>query len=68
MLFRSLGAKLMTFENGLRFLADFLNGDVYFRVHREGQNLDRARAQFALVRDMEEKMNEMTEIALSFID
>ena len=63
-----LGAKLMTFENGLRFLADYLNGDVYFRVHREGQNLDRARAQFALVRDMEEKMNEMTEIALSFID
>ena len=63
-----LGAKMMTFENGLRFLADYLNGDVYFRVHREGQNLDRARAQFALVRDMEEKMNEMTEIALSFID
>ena len=57
-----LGARLMTLENGLRFLADHLNGDLYFRVHREGQNLDRARAQFALVRDMERKEREMQEI------
>ena len=58
------GAVLMTLENGLRFLADHLNGDVYFRVHREGQNLDRARAQFALVRDMEGKLEEMRRLAL----
>lgn len=47
------GARIMTLENGLRFLTDHLNGDVYFRIHRPGQNLDRARAQFALYRDME---------------
>ncbi|OGD36309.1 MAG: hypothetical protein A2V45_16190 [Candidatus Aminicenantes bacterium RBG_19FT_COMBO_58_17] len=45
--------RLITFTIGLRFLTDFLEGDVYFRVHRPGQNLDRARAQFALVRSME---------------
>lgn len=40
--------KVLAFENGIRFLADFLKGDVYFRVHHERQNLDRARAQFAV--------------------
>ncbi|MAW62190.1 MAG: mucin desulfatase [Planctomycetes bacterium] len=43
---------LITLETGVRFLSDHLDGDHYFRVHREGQNLDRARAQFALVRSM----------------
>ena len=47
------GAKLMTLENAVRFLTDHLNGDVYFRIHRPGHNLDRCRAQLALVRDME---------------
>ena len=55
------GARLMTLENGLRFLADHLNGDVYFRIHRSGQNLDRARAQFALLEDMERHGREMTD-------
>lgn len=45
--------KVLAFENGIRFLTDHLNGDVYFRVHREGQNLDRARAQFAVVDSLE---------------
>ena len=58
------GARLMTLENGLRFLADHLNGDVYFKIHRPGQNLDRARAQFALLEDMERHRQEMTEILL----
>lgn len=40
--------RVLAFENGVRFLTDYLNGDVYFRVHRQEQNLDRARAQFAL--------------------
>lgn len=40
---------LMTLECGMRFLADHLAGDTYFRIHRPGQNLDRARTQFALV-------------------
>ena len=57
-----MGAKLMTLECGMRFLADHLNGDKYFKVHRENHNLDRARTQFALVRRMEEKWDEMTEI------
>ena len=58
------GARLMTLENGLRFLADHLNGDVYFRIHRPGQNLDRARAQFALFRDMEKHSAKAREILL----
>ncbi len=57
-----MGAKLMTLENGLRFLADHLNGDKYFHIHREGQNLDRARAQFTLVQRMEEHWDEMMAI------
>lgn len=44
---------LMTLECGMRFLADHLAGDTYFRVGRPGQNLDRARTQFALVASME---------------
>ena len=54
-----MGAKLMTLECGMRFLADHLNGDKYFRIHREGHNLDRARTQFKLVRCMEENWDAM---------
>lgn len=57
-----MGAKLMTLECGMRFLADYLNGDKYFKVHREGHNLDRARTQFKLVRSMEENWDAMMEI------
>ena len=57
-----MGAKLMTLECGMRFLADHLNGDKYFRIHRENHNLDRARTQFTLVRRMEEKWDEMVRI------
>ena len=37
----SFGSILMTYECGMRFLADYLDGDIYFRTKREGQNLDR---------------------------
>ena len=57
-----MGAKLMTLECGMRFLADHLNGDKYFKVHREGHNLDRARTQFKLVRCMEENWDAMMDI------
>ncbi len=57
-----MGAKLMTLECGMRFLADHLNGDKYFRVHRENHNLDRARTQFTLVRHMEAHWDELMEI------
>ena len=40
--------RLMTFELGLRFFADFLAGDVYFKTHYDGHNLQRARVQFKL--------------------
>lgn len=50
------GAILMTFECGMRFLTDYLEGDHYFKIHREGHNLDRSRTQFKLVKDMEEKL------------
>ncbi len=57
-----MGAKLMTYECGIRFLADFLTGDTYFKVHRENHNLDRARTQFKLVADMEAKWDQMAAI------
>lgn len=56
------GAKMMTFECGARFLTDHLAGDVYFKIHREGHNLDRARNQFKLVSDMEAHWAQMCEI------
>lgn len=56
------GAKLMTLECGIRFLTDYLSGDVYFKVHRQGHNLDRTRTQFKMVADMENKWDEMQQI------
>ncbi len=57
-----MGAKLMTYECGIRFLTDYLEGDTYFKIHRKGHNLDRARTQFKLVADMEEKWEDMCAI------
>ena len=57
-----LGAKLMTLECGVRFLTDYISGDVYFRIHRPDHNLDRCRTQFKLVADMEKKEPRMREI------
>lgn len=57
-----IGAKMMTLECGMRFLADHLAGDVYFHVSREGQNLDRARTQFRLVEEMEKSWGQMHKI------
>lgn len=57
-----MGAKMMTLECGMRFLTDYLQGDTYFKIHRDNHNLDRARCQFALVADMEKKWTRMKEI------
>lgn len=57
-----LGAKVMTMECGVRFLTDHIDGDNYFSIHREGQNLDRAHTQFKLVADMERKWDKIKEI------
>lgn len=54
-----IGAMMMTFEVGTRFLTDYLSGDTYFRTSRPGHNLDRARNQFKLLSDMEVKLPEM---------
>lgn len=55
-------AKLLTLECGIRFLTDYLNGDTYFKIHREHHNLDRARNQFKLVRDIASKEAELAKI------
>lgn len=60
------GAYLMTFEVGIRFLTDYLNGDQYFHVQREHHNLDRARTQLRLILDMEKKWNEMHTIVKKY--
>ena len=57
-----MGAKVMTYECGMRFLTDYLEGDTYFKIHREHQNLDRCRTQLKLVEDMEKKWYTMQEI------
>ena len=56
------GARLMTLECGIRFLTDYLEGDHYFHIARPDHNLDRARTQFTLVRQMEEVYDQMLEI------
>jgi len=53
------GARIMTLECGLRFLTDYLDGDHYFAIHREGHNLDRCRTQLRMVQDMERKWQDM---------
>ena len=55
----AFSGKLITFEIGLRFLTDHLLGDTYFKIHRPGQNLDRARTQFALVESIEQQEEAM---------
>ena len=50
---------LLTLETGIRFLTDYLDGDVYFKIHRPEHNLDRCRTQMQLVKSMEEQMSAM---------
>ena len=57
-----MGAKVMTYECGMRFLTDYLQGDTYFKVHREGHNLDRCRTHIKLIQDMEAKWDIMNDI------
>lgn len=54
-------ARLIAYETGVRFLTDHLEGDRYFKVHRPGHNLDRARVQFRLVEAMEQQADRMEE-------
>lgn len=61
-----IGAKVMTYECGMRFLTDYLSGDTYFKVDYPTHNLDRTRTQLKLVWDMEQKWEQMQEIARKY--
>ena len=62
-----LAATVITFEIGIRFLADYLNGDTYFRVSHPTHNLERARNQFKLVADGEAKRAQLAAIVEKYI-
>ena len=55
-------AKLMTYECGIRFLTDYLDGDKYFKIECEDHNIVRCHTQFKLVEDIEKKYDDMVEI------
>lgn len=61
-----LSGKLITFTIGIRFLTDYLEGDQYFRIHREHHNLDRCRKQFKLIESMNEREGEMQRLVERF--
>lgn len=55
----AFSGKLITLETGIRFLTDYLEGDVYFKIHRPGHNLDRCRTQLKLIERIEEQEIQM---------
>lgn len=63
-----MGAKVMAYECGMRFLTDYLQGDVYFKIKRADHNLDRCRTQFALVADMERKWDCLLNVIENYTD
>ena len=63
----AFSAKLLTLECGIRFLTDHLKGDVYFKIHREGHNLDRCRTQFKMVAEMERRMADMDAVVHRYL-
>ncbi len=63
--FLAFSGKLITFEIGIRFLTDYLAGDAYFKVHREGHNLDRCKTQFKLVESIEQQEERMQNLVQS---
>ncbi len=63
----AFSAKLLTLECGIRFLTDHLKGDVYFKIHRPGHNLDRARTQFKMVAEMERQIGAMDAVVRKYL-
>ncbi len=61
------GVIMMTLELSVRFFKDYLDGDVYFKIHRPNHNLERARCQLALAKDMITKFDEMKRITDGFL-
>ena len=58
----ALSGRMITYMQCLRFLADYLNGDIYYKIHHPLHNLQRVRAQLTLLRDMEAQYDEMIRI------
>ena len=63
--FLPFAGKLITFNIGIRFLTDYLDGDHYFRVHRPGHNLDRCRTQFKLIESIEQQESTLEKFVAS---
>ncbi len=63
-----LSSLIITAEDGIRFLMDHINGDTYYHIDYQGQNLDRARTQFKLLEDMEKKLPEIKRILQRIYD
>ena len=61
-----IGAIMMTYECGTRFLTDYLNGDKYFRIHYEDQNLVRARCHLVYAKDMIARLDEMQAVVAKY--
>ena len=59
---------IITAEDGIRFLMDHINGDTYYHIDYEGQNLDRCRTQLKLLEDMEKKLPKIREILQKIYD
>lgn len=64
-LYLAFSGKLITFEIGIRFLTDYLEGDTYFKVHRDSHNLDRCRTQFKLLESIEQQEDRMDRLVRS---
>jgi thiamine kinase-like enzyme len=59
------GGKMITLIMGVRFLTDYLSGDIYYKIKYENHNIDRCRTQFRLVAEIEKEENKMQEIVLN---
>jgi len=64
----AFAGKLITFEQLIRFLGDYLAGDTYYKVSRDEQNLDRSRTQMKLVRSIIEQEDAMNDLADSIFE
>ena len=62
-----LSARYMTFIMGVRMLTDYLAGDTYYKTAHPNHNLDRARNQFWLIKQMEEQHNKMVRVVQKLI-
>ena len=61
-----MGAKIITLEQGMRFLTDYLDGDLYYKTSYDDHNLVRTRTQLKLVKDLEDKWEEVNNIVKKY--